>query len=155
MAWSILDTLSAALLIGATVWFFGLQSPFLLRLMGRDSFIPIQMQLTRRFLTFAVCTAAAMSVAAFSRTDLSLHTKTVAWIALASSLATRFLILPRAFQAAGKARREGAAPNPSATSFVSDGAGRSARLMHRVVVGFVALMLLSTIGHVMHLVLQP
>lgn len=155
MVWPVLSILSAALVIGATVWFFALQSPFLLRIMGRDKFLPIQMALTQRFLTFVVCAAAAMSIAAFCRTDLSLHTKVVGWIALAASVVTRFLILPSAFRAAGKARREEASPDVSATSFVSDGAGKATRLMHRLVVVFVGLMLLSTIGHVVHLVVQP
>ena len=42
----ILDVFASSFAFGATVWFFFVQSPVLLKRLGRETFVPIQMGLT-------------------------------------------------------------------------------------------------------------
>ncbi len=42
----VIDLFAVAFVFGATIWFFFVQSPVLLKKMGREQFVPIQMRLT-------------------------------------------------------------------------------------------------------------
>jgi len=40
------DLLASSFVIGATIWFFFIQSPVLMKELARERFVPIQMRLT-------------------------------------------------------------------------------------------------------------
>lgn len=42
-----IDILATSLVVGATAWFFFIQSPILYKAMNREQFVPVQMRLSR------------------------------------------------------------------------------------------------------------
>jgi len=144
------DLLATSLIIGATIWFFFVQSPALYHAMEREQFVPIQMRLAKLlFSTLLIAQAAAFVLSlVVSRPTLSLSTET-ALIALLLGGLNRLLIFPRALRAGAASHQSHEAKGETGTivTFVTSGAGRSAELMHRVVVGVVILMTAAIVFH--------
>lgn len=148
-----LATMAAA--FGATLWFFFVQSPVLLRRMGRDAFVPLQMGLTVtlfRFLTATVTLGLLAGVLALASDPIQLSWAVLATLAV---LANRFAVVPRALRAGGRGRQKvkGRDDEASTTTFASEGVGDATRFYHRLVVAFVVLMLTGIVGHV-HALIQ-
>ncbi len=146
----LLDVLIASLAIGATVWFFFIQSPALIRSMGRDRFVPLQMRLTR--LLFAVLMYATLAVLGLSLV-LSPGVGPVlagAVIAAAGALFSHFYVIPRALRAGGKGRAEArkAGDEGSVAQFAVEGSGPSSKFWHQLVVVFVVVILGGLVVHV-------
>ena len=133
---------------GATLWFFFVQSPTLLRKMGRDAFVPLQMRLTVvlfRFLSVVLLIGLAATAA-----TRGLHALPVrcASLAVAAVLINTFVVVPRALRAGGRGRQEvrGRDHEGTVTHFASAGVGQSTKIFHRLVVLFVVVMLLGIGG---------
>jgi len=144
------DLLATSIIIGATIWFFFVQSPALYRALERERFVPIQMRLAKLlFSTLLVAQSIVVVLSLLtSRPTLSLSTG-MALIALVLGGLNRLLIFPMALRAGAASRQSHEAKGETGTivKFVTSGAGRSAALMHRVVVGVVVLMTAGALIH--------
>lgn len=138
-----------ASVFGATTWFFFVQSPVLLKSMGRDQFVPIQMRLT--VVLFKVLTALLVIMLGASLVhDPVFSGPTIsAVIALAGCLLNQFFVIPKALKAGGRGRNEvqGRDSEASTTTLASHGVGDQTQLLHRLVVLFVVIMLAATVVH--------
>lgn len=144
-----IDLFSMALVFGATVWFFFVQAPVLLKKVGREQFVPIQMRLTVVLFRLLSVTLLIMFGAATGHSPISSITTSAAGIALASGLINQFVILPRALKAGGQSYNEikGKDSEGSIVGFASKGAGDKTQVLHRLIVVFVAIMLGAIIAH--------
>lgn len=149
-----LDLLAAAFALGATVWFFFIQSPALIKKMGKEKFIPIQMRLTIvlfKSLTLALVVMCAASLvhgaSVFAMPVLS------ALLALIAVLLNNFVVVPCALRG-GLARKDAMSreDQTSITAFASVGAGQPSKFWHRMVVLFVLAMVAGLIPHTLSLV---
>ena len=149
------DILTLAYAFGATLWFFFVQSPVLVRRMGRDNFVPLQMSMVGPLfkslsLSLLVMTAAtlAQGFVFFSAPVLT------ALIALAGALINTIHIIPRALKQGGKSRKEelDVEAQKSVTRFASEGGGKASQFWHRLVVLFVLIMFAGLIPHAVWLV---
>lgn len=144
------DALLLAFALGATIWFFFVQSPVLLKWMGKERFIPIQMRLTKVLFASLSVAIPLMLGAAFVHgyDQFWLHVAT-AGVALFGALANTFVVVPRALRAGGKALKEGRGQEEdnSVAGFASTGAGDASKLWHRLVVVFVVVMLGGLCAH--------
>lgn len=150
-----LDLLALAFAFGSTVWFFLVQSPVLVKRMGRDRFVPLQMSLALvlfRSLSVALVIMVAASIG-YSSDPFSTHVLTAA-LGLAGAAINSFLVLPRALKTGGTSLKEEqtAEEQKSVGSFVSQGAGEASRFWHRAVVFFVVVMLAGLVPHAVILV---
>lgn len=158
----LLDLLALATAFGATVWFFFVQSPVLLRRVGRERFVPIQMALTLilfRVLVGAVAIVAASTIvhtglAADFTASLTSAAMITAGVALVGTVVNQVVIVPRALRAGGRTRADIRDKDDEGTvaGFASKGAGDRTQRMHRLVVVFVVVMLGGLIGHAATLV---
>lgn len=147
----ILDLLLLAFALGATIWFFFVQTPVLLKSMRKEKFLPMQMRLTR-----ALFKALAIAVPLMFATTL-IHGADQLWVHVASAglamlaaLINAFVVVPRALRAGGRAlrdERKTKEDDRSTTAFVSHGGGDESKVWHRLVVVFVVVMLGGLIGH--------
>ncbi len=146
----LLDLLIVSLVVGATVWFFFIQSPALIRSMGRDRFVPLQMRLTK--LLFAVLMYATLAVLGLSLVLAPALGPVLAGAAVAALAAafSHLYVIPRALRAGGKGRVEArkAGDDGSVASFAVEGSGPSARFWHQMVVAFVVVILGAMVVHV-------
>jgi hypothetical protein len=144
------DLLATSIVVGATVWFFFIQSPVLYAAMVREEFVPIQMRLSRVLFTTLFAAAGVILVSAVVRSSeiISPATLTAAG-AFAAVAINKFVVFPMALRAGGESIRRGDATGETGTSveFVAQGAGRSATRLHRVVVVFVLLMAGGLVAH--------
>ena len=144
----VIDLAVAGFLVGANVWFFFLQSPLLISIMGREKFVPIQMKLTK--LLFKSLTVAAVLLVVLAWFSGGTQTIFGAVFAAASALIAHFVIIPRALKAGGKGRVETIAKggDHSVAKFASEGSGPSAAFWHRMVVVFVVLILIGALVNI-------
>lgn len=144
----VIDLAVAGFLVGANVWFFFLQSPLLISIMGREKFVPIQMKLTK--LLFKSLTVAAVLLVLLAWFSGGTQTIFGAVFAAASALLAHFVIIPRALKAGGKGRAETIAEggDHSVAKFASEGSGPSAAFWHRMVVVFVVLILIGALVNI-------
>lgn len=144
-----IDMLTTSVVLGATVWFFLIQSPTLFKAMGRERFVPLQMRLARLFFKSVTVLLLVMMVATIAHAGLVLTRATVtAAIALAAVAINHVVILPRALRAGGQSRRhDDLTGDAAAADFVNEGAGRSTKTLHRLVVLFVVFMLVGLVAH--------
>ena len=144
-----LDLVAAALVFGATVWFFFIQSPVLLARMGREAFVPFQMRLT--VVLFRTLTVALFVIAGATLLHSPLVSAAAlsAAVALLGGLVNTYVVVPRALRAGGQTRKDirGKDSEGSTASFASEGAGDGTKAMHRAVVLFVVVMLGGVIWH--------
>ena len=150
-----IEVLSLAYAFGATLWFFFVQSPVLVKQMGRDNFVPLQMSMVGPLFRSLSLVLAIMVVATLAQgfTLLSLPVLT-AILALAGALINTVHIIPRALKQGGKSRKEelDAEAQKSVARFAADGGGKASRLYHRLVVIFVVVMFAGLIPHAVLLV---
>lgn len=146
---TVVDLFASALIIGATSWFFFVQSPVLLARLGREKFVPIQMRLTVvLFKTLQVFLIVAVGAALVHR-SLASPVVIAAAVGLFGGLVNAHVIVPRALRAGGRSRKEieGQDADANALGFASEGAGDATRTFHRLVVLFVVIMLAGVGTH--------
>ncbi len=149
-----IDLFASATVLGATVWFFFVQSPVMLKRSGRESFVPMQMKLTvvlfKTLQTLLLVAAAAAAIHSPLRSSVVI----TAGVGLLSGLFNRHVIVPRALKAGGRARKDikGRDDEGSTANFASQGAGAKTKTLHRLVVLFVAVMLGGIGAHLVTLV---
>mmetsp|Transcript_22599 Transcript_22599/g.33047 ORF Transcript_22599/g.33047 Transcript_22599/m.33047 type:complete len:162 (-) Transcript_22599:140-625(-) len=142
-----LDILCLGLVLGATVFFFFVQSPKLLLFMGREKFVVIQMRITSWFFLYIqfpllVCLGCSL----YKGDTFSLISSSVA---LFGGLVNYIFVVPQALKA-GKAsagERKGRDSEGTLQKVVIDGAGNSTRFWHQTVVFFVVVMVVGLIMH--------
>jgi Domain of unknown function (DUF4149) len=145
-----IDMLAMSLAIGATAWFFFIQSPILHKAMKREQFVPLQIRLSKvLFSTLLVVLVIVVAASAVNTASLLSISTLTGLLALVAGAINRFVVFPRAMVAGGQSIRLGESTNETSqgTSFLADGAGRSATRMHRVVVVFVLLMVAGLVAH--------
>lgn len=150
-----LDSLATAFALGATVWFFFIQSPALIKKMGKEKFIPIQMRLTIvlfKSLTMAIVVMCAASL--IHGTSVLAAPMLSAVLALVAVLLNNFVVVPRALRVGGLARKDemSKSDQKSVTAFASVGAGQRSKFWHRMVVMCVLVMAAGLIPHMLSLV---
>lgn len=145
-----IDVLALSLVLGATAWFFFVQSPVLFRSMGRDRFVVLQMRLAVLFFHTMTIAVGVMLVGAAVQTGSLWAWPTVtAAFAFVAVCINKLVVLPRALAAGGQSRRRREGHDEVATTlaFGSEGAGLSTKALHRTVVLFVVLMLAGLVAH--------
>ena len=146
----LLDITLAGSAIGATVWFFFIQSPALIKFMGRDKFVPVQMRLTK--VLFATLSVVTLIVVGLSVLLVGFSYGSVldgAVLAAVAALACHFYVVPRALRAGGKGRMETseAGGDNSVGKFAVEGSGPSAKFWHQTLVVFVVVLLVGLVVH--------
>jgi hypothetical protein len=149
-----IDMLALSVVLGATVWFFLIQSPALFKSMGRERFVPLQMRLALLFFKTVTAVLAVMLLATIVRTEALMAWPTItaatAFIAVAIN---KLVVLPRALRAGGQSiRKDDHTGDAAAVDFVNEGAGMSTKKWHRLVVLFVGLMVFGLVAHGLALV---
>lgn len=144
-----IDMLTTSIVLGATVWFFLIQSPALMKSLGRERFVPLQMRLAALFFTSVTALLVVMLAATVLRAGPVVAWPTItAAVALAAVAINKLVILPRALRAGGKSIRQDDHQAPAnEADFVSEGAGSSTKTLHRLVVLFVVTMLAGLVAH--------
>ena len=138
-----LDLFALVFVFGSTVWFFFVQSPVLLKKLGREQFVPIQMRLIVVLLKTLTISLFIMLGASAGHSPFSSYPTIAAGIALVAVLINKFAILPRALRAGGQGRADikGKDSEGSTASFAVEGVGNRTKSLHRLVVLFVVIML--------------
>ena len=146
----VVDLFAMSLVLGASTWFFFIQSPVLYTVMDRERFVPVQMRLALVLLNTVTVSLVVMLVGAilWANAIVSGPVLTAAF-GLAAACINRFLVLPMALKAGRQSRRnlEGQGEPGTAVGFAVEGAGPSAAVMHRMVVLFVVLMVAALVAH--------
>lgn len=145
----VVDLLAMAFVFGATVWFFFVQSPVLLKRMGREQFVPIQMRLTIVLFKTLVALLLVMLGTTLVHSPVASAATLTAGIGLLGGLINQVFVVPRALRAGGRSRADikGQDREGSTARFASEGAGNRTRSLHRLVVVFVVVMLGGVVGH--------
>ncbi|MDP1919052.1 MAG: DUF4149 domain-containing protein [Myxococcales bacterium] len=150
-----IDLLALAYVFGSTAWFFFVQAPVLVKRMGRDRFVPLQMSLALvlfRSLSVALLVMAGASLASTHAPGSTLVL--TALVALAGAVINTVFVLPRALKTGGVSLKEVQSidEQKSVGNFVSQGGGEATAFWHRVVVFFVVVMLAGAVPHAVALV---
>ena len=147
---ALLDILTASLAIGATAWFFFVQSPALIKSMGRDRFVPIQMRLTKLLFRMLVYVTLAVLVLSLVLAPSLGPVLAGAVIAAAGARDHVEMAEQRALRAGGKGRAEArkAGDEGSVAQFAVEGSGPSSKFWHQLVVVFVVVILGGLVVHV-------
>jgi len=150
-----IDLLALAFAFGSTVWFFFIQSPVMVKRMGRDRFVPLQMGMALVLFRSLSVAAVVMAGASLALTHSPTSTLVVtALIALAGAVINSALVLPRALKTGGASLAEvqSVDAQKSIGNFVSQGAGQASQFWHRMVVLFVVVMVGGVVAHAVTLV---
>jgi hypothetical protein len=127
------ESLLVAFGIGATLWFFFVQTPALLLGLGMERFLPLQMRLVRVFAkALAVSTVLVLVAAALRGASI-----VPAAVAAAAAVTNALFVVPRALRSGGQALREVRAEevdDATLASFTSVGGGEPTKVWHRIVV---------------------
>lgn len=145
----VIDLFALAFVFGATAWFFFVQSPVLLKKLGREQFVPIQMRLIAVLFKTLTISVFIMFGASAGHSPLSSYTTIASGIALVAVLINKFVVLPRALKAGGQGRADikGKDNEGSTANFAAVGVGNRTKLLHRLVVLFVVIMLAGVAVH--------
>lgn len=136
------ESLLLAFGIGATVWFFFVQTPALLKGMGMERFLPLQIRLVRVYAPVLAVASALVLAAATARVGIDASLWAAA-LAAGAALLNAWVVVPRAVRAGGQAIREVRTTGESTDdlgSFASTGGGTPTKVWHRLVVVMVLLM---------------
>lgn len=149
-----IDIFAMAFALGATAWFFFVQSPVLLKRMGRERFVPLQMRLTVVLFKALSITLVLMLAASLLHSAPLSTTVITAAVAALGGLLNAQIIVPRALRSGGQSRREikGKDKEASVADFAYDGAGKTTQFWHRAVVLCVVIMLAGLFPHGVSLV---
>jgi hypothetical protein len=148
------DQLLTGFTVGTTVWFFFIQSPFLFRLMGREKFVPIMMQMTRvwvRTMFYSVTVLLLVSrIIQELYSSLKHSIVVVAWLAI---LINYSVVVPKALKAGARSHDERKGDN---TKDVKDfalkgGSKTQTKTLHQAVVLFVLIMTGALLAHLVDL----
>lgn len=130
---AVVDEFSFALVLGSLGWFFFVQTPVLMKRMGRDRFVPLQLSLVRPLFRTVLGLATVGLVAAVLSTtaQLALGSAAASWIL---SLLLLLVVVPRAVRAGGASLAESLDPEQQKAlgRFTVDGGGDSTKVWHRV-----------------------
>lgn len=145
----VLDLFAMSFAVGATAWFFFVQSPVLLSKMGREKFVPLQMRLTVVLFRALVIALGIVVGTSLLHSSLMSAVTISAGVGLLGALVNQWVVVPRALRAGGQTRKDiaGLDHEGSTTKFASEGAGSKTKLMHRLVVLFVVVMLGGLFTH--------
>jgi hypothetical protein len=149
------DGLTLAFAVGSTAWFFFIQSPVLIKKLGRDRFVPIQMRLTKvLFKSLSISLAIMVVASVYAGWVLGSKLILTAIVGCLAALINTYIVVPKALQAGGQGLRESQpeSEQTSVTNFASLGAGQASRFWHRTVVLFVVMMLMGLLPHAYFLV---
>ncbi|MDP3231499.1 MAG: DUF4149 domain-containing protein [Myxococcales bacterium] len=150
-----IDLLALAYVFGSTAWFFFVQAPVLVKRMGRDRFVPLQMSLALVLFRSLSVALLVMAGAALASTHAPGSTLVLtALVALAGAVINTVFVLPRALKTGGVSLKEVQSidEQKSVGNFVSQGGGQASAFWHRVVVVFVLVMLGGLVPHAVLLV---
>lgn len=144
------DLLALAFAFGSTAWFFVIQSAVLVKRMGRDRFMPLQMSLAQvLFKSLTVALLVMLGAAMISTGDLLSMPVLTATVAFMGAAINNFFVLPRALKTGAKSLKEEqpVEEQRSVANFVSQGGGQASRFWHRAVVFFVLVMFAGLLPH--------
>lgn len=151
-----LDQLFAGFTIGVTIWHFFLQAPTLMKIMGKEKFVPLMMQLTRLWVKVMFVSSTALLATAIwlSYTGIvssvKLYLVVIGWLAI---LTNRFIVVPAALKAGARSTRQRKGDNSKdIQEFAVSGGGRTeTKTLHQTVVVFVLIMVGAFVGHLVDL----
>ncbi|MBL8922928.1 MAG: hypothetical protein JNJ54_29030 [Myxococcaceae bacterium] len=125
--------LAFATMMGSLVWFFFAQTPLLLRRLGRDRFVPLQLALVSPLFKVALALSVVGAAASWG-SGASAHVVGLALAAVLLSTALVAVVVPRAVRAGGASLREVVAPDDQTAlgRFTADGGGDATKVWHRV-----------------------
>jgi hypothetical protein len=147
--------LAFAVVVGSLVWFFFVQTPLLLRRLGRDRFVPLQLGLVSPLFRAALVLSLVGAASSWA-SGASLHVVGLAGAAVLLSTGLVVVVVPRAVRAGGASLREAVEPaaQTSIGRFTADGGGDATKRWHRVLglmtIGLVvvsAAQLVSNLAH--------
>jgi hypothetical protein len=140
---------AAAVVVGANIWVFGLQAPLLLKSMGRARFVPLQMQVTRKLLEVLVILLAVQLLATLAKRLAPTLALAAALLAFAAAAIVRFVLLPRAFRAAGRQKVADAktSPSPGEEAFFAEGLGEETKAMYLMIEGRIGPIMISCLAN--------
>ena len=150
------DLLMTGFAAGTTVFFFFIQSPLLIKRLGREKFVPLMMALTRMFFQVMFPTVTTIALASVlinqklqssaSSAPASLALALTAWLAVAIN---RFLFVPMALKAGARSHQERKGDNGKdlADFAVRGGSKSSTKALHQTVVVFVLIMTAALVAH--------
>jgi uncharacterized membrane protein YgcG len=154
------DLLMTGFAAGTTVFFFFIQSPLLIKRLGREKFVPIMMALTKLFfqVMFPTVTTIALTSVLINQKlqspvpGSSLMLALTAWLAVAIN---HFLCVPMALQAGARSHQERKGDNgKDLTDFAVSGGSKSSgggksqtKTLHQTVVVFVLIMTAALVAH--------
>ncbi len=150
-----INFLTLAYVFGSTVWFLFIQSPALVKRIGRDRFVPLQMSLVGVLFRSLTAALLVMTVAALVLEQNVLSGPVLsAATALGGALINHFFVVPRALKHGGRSLREEVTVDEqkSVSRFASEGGGEATRFWHRVLVLFVVVTLAGVVLHAVYLV---
>lgn len=135
--------------VGVTIYHYFIQSPTLMKFMGKEKFTPLMMALTRLWakVMFVSSTANLLtSLYLSSKSTMNIHMVAIGWLAMALN---RFLVVPAALKAGARSTRERKGDNSrDLKEFAVSGGGKaSTKSLHQTVVVFVLIMVGAFIGH--------
>lgn len=134
-----------------SVWFFFVQSPSLFKRIGRKSFVPIMMHLTRLYFNAVTALNIVVAAVAHARAGGAFPPHVIAAIfALVCTLLNRFVIMPRALEAGKKSFKTNKeeANTQDVTDFAVDGAAKTGtKALHQTVVAFVLAMVAGQVAY--------
>lgn len=140
------DRLAFALVVGSLGWFFFVQTPVLMKRLGRDRFVPLQLSLVRPLYrtVLALVTVGGVSALLSTSSHLALGSAAASWLLALVLLA---LVVPRAVRAGGASLAESLDPSQqtSVGRFTVDGGGDATKVWHRVL-GLLTIALVGTSG---------
>jgi hypothetical protein len=148
------DQLLTGFIVGVTVWFFFIQSPFLFQLMGKEKFVPIMMQLTRLWVSTMFYSATALLVVSLllltKEVPLKVAIVAIGWLAITIN---KFVVVPKALKAGARSRNGRKGDNSKdVQEFIVDGGGKSeTKALHQTVVVFVLIMSGAFVLHLVDL----
>lgn len=130
---AVVDEFAFALVLGSLGWFFFVQTPVLMKRMGRDRFVPLQLSLVGPLFRTVLGVATVGLVAAVLSTtaQLALGSAAAAWVL---SVLLLLVVVPRAVRAGGASLSESLAPEQQQAlgRFTVDGGGDATKGWHRV-----------------------
>jgi hypothetical protein len=139
--------------VGVTIYHYFIQSPTLMKFMGKEKFTPLMMALTRLWakVMFVSSTANLLtSLYLSSKGFMNIHMVAIGWLAMALN---RFLVVPAALKAGARSTRELKGDNSmDLNEFAVIGGGKAlTKSLHQTVVVFVLIMVGAFIGHLVDL----
>ena len=144
------DLFAMSVVLGATAWFFFIQSPMLFKSMSRERFLPLQMRLTVLFFNAMTILLGVMLAGAAVQPGSVLGWPTItAAVAFVAVGINKLIIVPMALRAGGRSmgKREGQGETGTAVDFANGGAGQSTKALHRAVVAMVVVMVAGLVAH--------